>query len=115
MYASLGSIPGTDRKVVSLLDITEKKKAEQRWQSLEKQLRKAQKMEAIGTLAGGIAHDLKNILSPILGYADMIMGGTDPKIQLYQRSEKIQKAALWAADLVSQVLSFIRGGQRKNG
>lgn len=110
VYACLGSIPGTDCKVVSLLDITEKKKGEQRWRSLEKQLRKAQKMEAIGTLAGGIAHDLNNILSPILGYADMIMGAADSKTSLYQRSEKIQKAALRAADLVSQVLSFTRGG-----
>jgi PAS domain S-box-containing protein len=110
VYACLGSIPGTDRKVVSLLDITEKKKGEQKWLSLEKQLRKAQKMEALGTLAGGIAHDLNNILSPILGYADMIMGATDPMTRFYQRSEKIKKAALRAADLVSQVFSFTRGG-----
>ena len=109
VYASLGFIPGTDRHVVSLLDITEKKQAEQRWRNLEKQLLKSQKMEAIGTLAGGIAHDLNNILSPILGYADMIMRASNPKGSLYQRSEKIQKAALRAADLVSQVLSFNRG------
>ncbi|MCP3942021.1 MAG: response regulator [Desulfobacteraceae bacterium] len=109
VYASLGYIPGTDRQVVSLLDITEKKQAEQQWRSLEKQLRKSQKMEAIGTLAGGIAHDLNNILSPVLGYADMIMRTSDPESSLYHRSEKIQKAALRAADLVSQVLSFNRG------
>jgi PAS domain S-box-containing protein len=109
VYASFGSIPGTDRHVVSLLDFTEKKQAEQRWRSLEKQLRKSQKMEAIGTLAGGIAHDLNNILSPILGYADMIMRASDPEGSLYQRSQKIQKAALRAADLVNQVLSFNRG------
>ncbi|MCP4024032.1 MAG: response regulator, partial [Desulfobacteraceae bacterium] len=76
VYISLGLIPGTDRAVVSLLDVSEKKKAEKRWQSLEKQLRNSQKMEAIGTLAGGIAHDLNNILSPVLGYADMIMKST---------------------------------------
>jgi PAS domain S-box-containing protein len=110
VYACLGSIPGTDCKVVSLVDITEKKKGERRWHSLENQLRKAQKMEAIGTLAGGIAHDLNNILSPILGYADMILGTAEPATRLYHRSEKIQKAALRAADLVSQVLSFTRGG-----
>ncbi|MBA3009330.1 MAG: response regulator [Proteobacteria bacterium] len=110
VFASLGMIPGTDRKVASLLDVTEKKKAEQRWRGLEKQLRKSQKMEAIGTLAGGIAHDLNNILSPILGYSDMIMRTSEPGNQVYQRSEKIQKAALRAADLVSQVMSFNRGG-----
>ncbi len=113
VYVSLGMIPGTDRIVVSLLDVTEKKKAEKRWQSLEKQLRKSQKMEAIGTLAGGIAHDLNNILSPVLGYADMIMRSSNVHSDVYKRSEKIQKAALRAADLVSQVLSFNRQGEEK--
>jgi len=111
VYASLGSIPSTNRQVVSLLDVTEKKQAEKRWRSLEKQLRKSQKMEAIGTLAGGIAHDLNNILSPILGYSDMIMYTSDPEGSIYHRSEKIQQAALRAADLVSQILSFNRGGE----
>ena len=108
VYASLGRIPGSDRSVISLLDVTEKKKAEQRWLSLEKQLRKSQKMEAIGTLAGGIAHDLNNILGPVLGYSDMIMRASKPGSDVFRHSEKIQKAALRAADLVSQVLSFNR-------
>ena len=108
MYSSLGVIPGTEKVVVSLLDVTEKRKAEQRWRGLEKQLRKSQKMEAIGTLAGGIAHDLNNVLSPILGYADMIMRSNDPSSPEYQRSSKIQQAALRAADMVSQVLSVGR-------
>lgn len=113
VYVSLGVIPGTDKAVVSLLDVTEKKKAEQRWRSLENQLRKSQKMEAIGTLAGGIAHDLNNILSPVLGYADMIMRSSDPSSTVFQRSEKIQKAALRAADLVSQVLAFNRRNEEE--
>ncbi|MCP4722183.1 MAG: response regulator, partial [Desulfobacteraceae bacterium] len=113
VYASLGSILGTNRQVVSLLDVTEKKQAEKRWRSLEKQLRKAQKMEAIGTLAGGIAHDLNNILSPILGYSDMIMRTSDPEGSICHRSEKIQQAALRAADLVRQILSFNRGGEEE--
>ncbi len=110
VYVSLGAIPGSDRVVVSLLDITGKKRAEQRWHGLEKQLRKAQKMEAIGTLAGGIAHDLNNILSPILGYADMIMRTSNPAEDVYKRSGKIQQAAMRAADLVSQILSVSRRG-----
>ena len=108
VYSSLGVIPGTDKVVVSLLDVTERRKAEQRWRGLEMQLRKSQKMEAIGTLAGGIAHDLNNILSPILGYADMIMRSCDPSGDEFKRSYKIQQAALRAADLVRQVLSVNR-------
>ena len=111
VYVSLGVIPGTDRSVISLLDVTEKKKAEKRWQSLEKQLRKSHKMEAIGTLAGGIAHDLNNILSPVLGYADMIMLSSDLHSDTYKRSEKIRTAALRAAELVNQVLFFNRQGE----
>lgn len=108
VFISLGVIPESDQVVVSLVDVTDKKNAEQRWQALEKQLRKSQKMEAIGTLAGGIAHDLNNILSPVLGYADMIMRASDPSSKEFQRSQKIQQAALRAADLVSQVLSVNR-------
>lgn len=110
VYSSVGVIPGSDQVILSLLDVTEKKKAEQRWKGLERQLRKSQKMEAIGTLAGGIAHDLNNILSPILGYADMIMRSSDPAANVYKRSRKIQQAAMRAADLVSQVLSVNRRG-----
>ncbi|MFO7750401.1 MAG: response regulator [Desulfobacteraceae bacterium] len=105
---TVGMIPGTDRFVASLLDVTEQKMAEARWEELEKQLRKAQRMEAVGTLAGGIAHDLNNILSPVLGYADMIMRESDPDGTVYSRSGKIQKAAYRAADLVRQILSFSR-------
>ncbi len=112
VYVSIGLIPETDRIVVSLLDVTDRKKAEQRWQGLEKQLRKSQKMEAIGTLAGGIAHDLNNILSPVLGYSDMIMRLVEKESSIYRHSEKIQKAALRAAELVSQVLSFNRKNEQ---
>ncbi|HKK91086.1 MAG TPA: response regulator [Desulfobacteraceae bacterium] len=113
IYLTVGMIPGTDRSVASLLDVTEQKMAETRWKELEKQLRKAQRMEAVGTLAGGIAHDLNNILSPVLGYADMIMRESDPDGTVYSRSGKIQKAAYRAADLVRQILSFSRTREEK--
>ncbi|WDP92478.1 MAG: response regulator [Desulfobacter sp.] len=112
VYVSLGMIPGTRRQVASMLDVTERKNAEKRWKSLEKQLRKAQKMEAIGTLAGGIAHDLNNILSPVLGYADMIMGAADPASRQFEHSEKIKKAALRAADLVGRILTVNRSDEK---
>jgi signal transduction histidine kinase len=64
-------------------------------------------------LVGEIANDLNNVLSPVLGYADMIMNSNDPEDKIYQRSEKILKAAYWAAELVSQVLSFNRRGEEE--
>jgi len=112
-YATLAMLPGIDKIAVSLLDITEKKADEERWLSMEKQLRNAQKMEAIGTLAGGIAHDLNNILSPVLGYSEMMMMDVVPDSKAYKHSEKIQQAALRAADLVSQILSFNRSSEEE--
>ncbi|MCP3901928.1 MAG: response regulator, partial [Desulfobacteraceae bacterium] len=99
---------GINKITVSLLDISEKKEAEQRWKHLAKQLKNSQKMEAIGTLAGGIAHDLNNILSPVLGYSEMSMMDVEPDSKIYKYSEKIQKAAYRAADLVRQILSINR-------
>lgn len=115
IYATLATLPGIDKINISLLDITEKKETEQRWRNIEKQLRNSQKMEAIGTLAGGIAHDLNNILSPVLGYSEMTMMEVETGSKVYKHSEKIHKATLRAADLVSQILSFNRSteGEKK--
>ncbi|SLM27530.1 hypothetical protein MTBBW1_1030019 [Desulfamplus magnetovallimortis] len=85
-----------------------KKKNQQYQKDLERQLRRAQKMEAIAALTGGIAHDLNNILSPILGYAGMLMNSSLPGDMVYQRSQKIQKAGYRAADLVNQILNLSR-------
>ncbi|MCK5542880.1 MAG: response regulator [Desulfobacterales bacterium] len=113
IYATFAILPGIDKITVSLLDITEKKEAKQRGHHLQEQLRKSQKMEAIGTLAGGIAHDLNNILSPVLGYSEMTMMDVEPDSKAYKHSEKIQKATLRAADLVSQILSFNRNTEEE--
>ncbi len=82
-------------------DITEKKLTEQ-------QLLRAQRMESIGTLAGGIAHDLNNILSPILMSVDMLeMNGPDPETKRWL--EVIRENSERGANLVRQVLTFARG------
>ncbi len=82
-------------------DITEQKK-------VEEQLLRAQRMESIGTLAGGIAHDLNNILSPILMAADMLqMSVLDDDAERWLSI--LRENAERGADLVKQVLSFARG------
>ncbi|HEU4597787.1 MAG TPA: PAS domain S-box protein [Pyrinomonadaceae bacterium] len=82
-------------------DVTERKK-------VEAQLLRAQRMESIGTLAGGIAHDLNNILSPILMAVQMLqMKSDDPGV--LQWLEMLQANAERGADMVKQVLSFARG------
>ncbi len=76
---------------------------------LEKQLRQAQKMEAIGQLSGGIAHDFNNLLSVIIGYSEMVEENLptqdDPQRKL---CEQTQKAAHSAASLTNQLLAFSR-------
>ncbi|HYH84036.1 MAG TPA: PAS domain S-box protein [Pyrinomonadaceae bacterium] len=82
-------------------DVTERKK-------VEAQLLRAQRMESIGTLAGGIAHDLNNVLSPILMAVQMLQMKTDDPGVL-QWLEMLQANAERGADMVKQVLSFARG------
>jgi two-component system, NtrC family, sensor kinase len=75
--------------------------------NLEGQLRQAQKMEAIGLLAGGISHDFNNHLSVILGNADLLLENIESgRLQLY--GEEIRKATLKAAELTRQLLAFSR-------
>lgn len=75
---------------------------------LEKQVRHAQKMEAVGTLAGGIAHDFNNLLQIVLGYSDMLLDKLDPKTSESRKLKAIRKAASNGAELVSQLLAFSR-------
>ncbi len=89
-------------------DITERKKLEQEKENLERQLHQNQRLETIGTLAGGIAHDFNNILTPILGYAEMIKMAVKHDHGLSSKAEQIIKASLRARELVQQILTFSR-------
>ena len=82
--------------------------AEQTRRSLENQLLQAQKMEAIGRLAGGVAHDFNNMLQTILGYSDLALDMTDSDHPFREFLEEIQSAALRSADLTRQLLAFSR-------
>jgi PAS domain S-box-containing protein len=84
-----------------LKDITQQRQ-------LEVQLQQSQKMEAIGTLAGGITHDFNNILSAILGYTELAILEAEDDSKISQHLEKIQEAGHRARDLVNQILAFSR-------
>jgi len=89
-------------------DITERKKAEQVRASLEAQLRESQKIEAIGSLAAGIAHDLNNIVGTVLVNAELARQDAAANHQALVSLSEIQKAGHRARELVQQIVSFSR-------
>jgi PAS domain S-box-containing protein len=76
--------------------------------AIEKQLRQTQKMNAIGKLAGGVAHDFNNILTAILGYVALCMNGVDAEDKVYSYLKEIVKAGDRATKLIRQILTFSR-------
>ena len=89
-------------------DITERKRAEENRVKLEAQLQQSQKMESVGRLAGGVAHDFNNMLGVILGHAEMAMEKLNSPDLLQTQLTEIRNAALRSADLTRQLLAFAR-------
>ena len=94
--------------VSSARDITDRKHAEEDKTKLEDQLQQAQKMESVGRLAGGVAHDFNNMLGVILGHAELGLMRTDLNQAIHTHLEEITKAAQRSADLTRQLLAFAR-------
>jgi len=99
--------------LVSIMDITERKKMEEERSQAEAQMRQAQKVEAIGLLAGGIAHDFNNILSAIIGYSEMALEEVPDKTSLRKDVQQVLNAGHRAKELVRQILTFSRQTARE--
>jgi PAS domain S-box-containing protein len=102
---------GEVKIVVQVLDITEQLRMEEDKKQLEAQLIQAQKMEAIGTLAGGVAHDFNNLLMGIQGRLAMIRMQSGPDKNHVKHVDAIERTVMSAADLTRQLLGFARKGK----
>jgi two-component system cell cycle sensor histidine kinase/response regulator CckA len=100
---------GTPLRVIGThLDVTEQLRLQKEKADLEEQYHQAQKVESIGRLAGGVAHDLNNLLFPVLGYSEILLeefSSDDPR---REPVEEIHRAGIRARDLVRQLLAFGR-------
>jgi two-component system, cell cycle sensor histidine kinase and response regulator CckA len=94
--------------VVVARDVTERKEAEFEQVHLQAMLMQSQKMESVGRLAGGVAHDFNNMLAVILGYTDLAMAKIDPGQVFYDDLRHIREAAQHSADLTRQLLTYAR-------
>ncbi|MBW2199292.1 MAG: response regulator [Deltaproteobacteria bacterium] len=106
MFAKLIQMEGTTYILTIFHDITDRKE-------LEAQLRQAQKMEAIGTLAGGIAHNFNNLLMGIQGYASLALMEIDPNHPNKNKLKNIEKLVQSGSNLTSQLLGYAREGKYK--
>jgi PAS domain S-box-containing protein len=97
------------RMVGSLDDITERKRQQEEMLRLESRLRQAERFEAMGTLAGGVAHDFNNILGAILGFGERALRSVDEGSRLHRDLSNVVVAGERGRTLVDRILSFSRG------
>jgi PAS domain S-box-containing protein len=98
------------RRVCVIRDISERIKAEEEKLGLQKKLAKAGKLNALGLMAGSVAHDLNNILSGIVSYPDLLLLQMSESDRYYEQIKKIQSAGKRAAAVVADLVTIARGG-----
>ena len=108
--ARIIDLNGENHVLTITRDISKWKKVEEDKKKLEAQLQRAQKMEAIGTLAGGVAHDLNNILSGIVSYPDLLLMDLPADSHLKEPLKIIQQSGVKAAAIVQDLLTLARRG-----
>jgi len=114
---SLVQLPAVGRRLVrgSIVDISERRAAEEERRRLEAQVLHAQKLESVGILAGGIAHDFNNLLTSMLGYASLALTELPEGSPVRPMLTQIQQAARRAADLTGQMLAYAGKGKLASG
>lgn len=113
--ATISPVYSDEGKLVSYVavkrDVTLERQLEIRREELQEKLERAKRMESLGILAGGVAHDLNNILSPIVGYSELILMDTDEDDLVHKQVGIINKSAQDAADVIQDLLTLARRGR----
>jgi two-component system, cell cycle sensor histidine kinase and response regulator CckA len=103
-----------NQRIVRILgvtrDITERKRAEEERQSLQERLQRAEKMEALGQLAGGVAHDLNNVLGVLTGYSELLADQLPMDSPLKKHADSILKSSIRGAAIIQDLLTLARRG-----
>jgi len=92
-------------------DVTDRRKAEEEYRSMQRQVHHAQKLDSLGVLAGGVAHDFNNLLTGIMGNASLALDGMEPEDFRRQMLEEVIRASERAADLTRQLLAYAGKGR----
>ncbi len=114
MEVNLSFLRDQDRKPVAILivsrDITERKRAEEENRTLAERLQRAEKMEALGQLAGGVAHDLNNVLGVLSGYSELLLEAIPEGSRARGYAEKILQSTERGAAIIQDLLTLARRG-----
>ncbi|MEJ5361887.1 MAG: ATP-binding protein [Spirochaetota bacterium] len=114
LYGATVLYKGKPAGLISVLDITEGKKIDEKKRKLQEQLLQSQKMESIGTLAGGVAHEFNNMLNIISGHAELALLNVPQENDARTDIEEIKKAAQRSAELTKKLLTFARKQEIKS-
>ena len=109
-HAIMISWEGKPATLNYITDITERNQAEEENRLLEERLNRSEKMESLGIMAGGVAHDLNNVLGIVVGYAEMLLMVTDKSNPIRSKLDNIMEGALKAAAIVQDMLTLARRG-----
>jgi len=110
IYLTVDIVPGTPKSVASMVDITERKRAEEKRRELEERLQRSEKMEALGLLSGGVAHDLNNVLGVLLGYSELLLFHVDEDSPVRSHVTNILNAGKRATAIIEDMLTLARRG-----
>lgn len=100
-----------DGRVWCFRDITKEREAENSKRELQNRLENAERLESLGQLAGGVAHDLNNMLGPVVGYSEMLLNELPANSKSSERAAKIKKSAEQAASVIQDLLTLARRGK----